>query len=335
MQAEAEQVALLKQQLPQGYKLMKCFSSEGQPCGCWTAQKRRPDKGWVSCKVHSARADQGAEGVLKSIQDAGYGGAVLTQFPIFSVEGKKQSRKQARMSKSKTKKGASTGGQYSKYTWKVDLVLAHSDLPKFAAVEVQGADHNKTRISQRDNVKKRAIESIPGFKFFEMHVCKSNDDSKSKQIAEEIVKHVSTRVCNDCRVYWNVLCATVVYACSEDESHQEEPWIKWPCFELSDLLRSCSLSEFLQRPGPITVPSSHDLALLVLRQRVIPELEVGVQAFAAIASRTAMLGAMIGVERMRSVLRVHRNIHLDVRQSPNIGILEPGVGHGMWRADLP
>lgn len=160
-------MAALQQHMPDGYHITQCCTSEGVACGCYTALKRKPSRGWAACKVHGPKADHGASDALQAVRDAGYKGPVLTQFPLFSEGTRRVSRKQAKMSK---KQGRGRGGQFNASKLKVDMMFCNPDVPCFVALEVQGTDHCVERIVKRDVVKQCAVESMQDcFHCFAMH----------------------------------------------------------------------------------------------------------------------------------------------------------------------
>lgn len=159
--------------LPSKYHITKCQTMPGGTwCGCYTAVKdisRIP-----ICKIHGKHADQGAQEVLGKLRVAGYGGPVLTQFPVFSEGNQNVSRNHASMDRSdegirrKGGKGKGKGGEYHSGLLKVDILLCSMSSTHLAAVEVQGENHADTRVKTRDGTKKRAADFLPDCRLFEM-----------------------------------------------------------------------------------------------------------------------------------------------------------------------
>lgn len=195
-------LAAMMELLPEGYEVVECHRQDGDPCGCLIPLKRPDAKQGVLCKVHGPKADQGAAKALQAIKKAGYSGPVMTQFPVFSEAGKKQSRLLPAMNRSVQRRG----GVFRKGVLKVDMMLSSSGPnPNIAAVEVQGRNHDvDNRVEHRDEIKARCVECLHRCELFEVDTCEPDGCLKTgvtrsgrqiRRVHSDKVSHSESKAC--------------------------------------------------------------------------------------------------------------------------------------------
>lgn len=76
--------------LPAGYQACRCYNSQGVECGqCYQILRRKPTwrgsgeaRSVPQCKAHGFMAEKGMRDLVDALQEGGYGGRLMLQYPI-------------------------------------------------------------------------------------------------------------------------------------------------------------------------------------------------------------------------------------------------------------
>lgn len=212
-------------QLPGGYKLFRCHKVDGQRCGCLIALKRKPtcntELAAPQCRVHGKFAAIGADKLMSLVKQSGYQGPFVTERPLQLVPHRNVSRisraRTAPVCKTRSVRkptvtttsmtcsaGSSLcckvagdsnrsasrgrGGRFvSGHTRKADWVMINQST--LLAVEVNGADHERSFAKQNDASKENAA-ALSGLRTHAVNVHELQGSADWVCAAKKVVKEL-------------------------------------------------------------------------------------------------------------------------------------------------